>query len=257
MNIKNRRIQYIIDLITELTKKELKVRYKNSFLGYLWSILSPLSSALVFFVAFKIVIKLEIKNYVLFLISGLFSWQWFTNSVYASTNLFLQNAPLIKKVKFPRDALVYSMVLNDFIHFVLATPVIFLMMIVYKQKFSAYLLLLPILACLQFLFVSGVSLVVSSLNLFFRDLERLIVVFTSMLFYMTPIIYSEQMVPQKYKFILFLNPMSYFVILYRNVFMFNRIEYNMLLVAAMYSIVIFLIGHKIYSKLQWRFAEIV
>lgn len=257
MSIKNKQIQYIVDLITELAKKELKVRYKNSFLGYLWSVLSPLSSALVFFVAFKVVIKLKIENYVLFLISGLFSWQWFTNSVYASTNLFLQNASLIKKVKFPRDTLVYSMVLNDLVHFVLATPVIFLMMIIYKQNFTVHLVLLPVLICLQFLFVSGVSLVVSSLNLFFRDLERLIVVFTSMLFYMTPIIYSEQMVPQKYKFILWLNPMSYFVILYRDIFMFNRIEYNLLLTIAIYSVATFFIGYEIYKKLQWRFAEIV
>lgn len=257
MNIKNRQIQYIVDLITELAKKELKVRYKNSFLGYLWSVLSPLCSAVVFFVAFKVVIKLKIENYVLFLISGLFCWQWFTNSVFASTNLFLQNSTLIKKVNFPRDTLVYSMVLNDLVHFVLAMPVIFLFMIIYKQRFSEHLLLLPVLIVLQFLFVSGVSLVVSSLNLFFRDLERLVVVFVNLLFYMTPIIYSDQMVPQKYKFILWLNPMSYFVVLYRGVFIFNKTYYDRLLVITVYSLVVFIIGYKIYRKLQWRFAEIV
>lgn len=257
MNIKNRQIQYIVDLITELAKKELKVRYKNSFLGYLWSVLSPLCSAIVFFVAFKVVIKLKIENYVLFLILGLFCWQWFTNSVFASTNLFLQNSTLIKKVNFPRDTLVYSMVLNDLVHFVLAMPVTFLFMIVYKQRFSEHLLLLPVLIVLQFLFVSGVSLVVSSLNLFFRDLERLVVVFVNLLFYMTPIIYSDQMVPQKYKFILWLNPMSYFVVLYRGVFIFNKTYYDRLLVITVYSLVVFIIGYKIYRKLQWRFAEIV
>ncbi len=257
MNIKNRQIQYIVDLITELAKKELKVRYKNSFLGYLWSVLSPLCSAVVFFVAFKVVIKLKIENYVLFLISGLFCWQWFTNSVFASTNLFLQNSTLIKKVNFPRDTLVYSMVLNDLVHFVLAMPVIFLFMVIYKQRFSEHLLLLPVLIVLQFLFVSGVSLVISSLNLFFRDLERLVVVFVNLLFYMTPIIYSDQMVPQKYKFILWLNPMSYFVVLYRGVFIFNKTYYDRLLVITVYSLVVFIIGYKIYRKLQWRFAEIV
>lgn len=257
MNIKNRQIQYIFDLITELAKKELKVRYKNSFLGYLWSVLSPLCSAVVFFVAFKVVIKLKIENYVLFLISGLFCWQWFTNSVFASTNLFLQNSTLIKKVNFPRDTLVYSMVLNDLVHFVLAMPVIFLFMVIYKQRFSEHLLLLPVLIVLQFLFVSGVSLVISSLNLFFRDLERLVVVFVNLLFYMTPIIYSDQMVPQKYKFILWLNPMSYFVVLYRGVFIFNKTYYDRLLVITVYSLVVFIIGYKIYRKLQWRFAEIV
>lgn len=257
MKIKNRNLEYTIDLITELAKKELKVRYKNSVLGYLWSVLSPLSSALVFFIAFKIVIKLQIENYVLFLISGLFCWQWFTNSVFASANLFLQNSTLIKKVNFPRQTLVYSMVLNDMVHFVLTIPVIFLFMVIYKQNFSLYLLYLPVIITLQFLFISGVSLVISSLNLFFRDLERLVIVFTNLLFYMTPIIYSDQMVPQKYKIVLILNPMAYFVVLYRDIFLFDKIQYDLLGIVAVYSIVIFYIGYTIYKSLQWRFAEVV
>ncbi len=255
--IKNRKVQYIFDLIIELAKKELKVRYKNSVLGYLWSILSPLSSAVVFYIAFKIVIRLKIDNYVLFLIAGLFCWQWYTNSIFASSTLFLNNSTLIKKVKFPRDTLVYSMVLNDLIHFVLALPVIFLFIAIYKQKFPTMIVFLPILLIFQFLLVSGVSLIISSLNLFFRDLERLVIVFTNLLFYITPIIYNEDMIPAKYRFIIYLNPMAYFVILYRRIFINNQLEYNLLLLAASYSLLIFYIGYRIYKSLEWRFAEVV
>ncbi|MCX7910904.1 MAG: ABC transporter permease [Endomicrobia bacterium] len=257
MLINKRNYQYLVDLITELAKKELKVRYKNSFLGYLWSILSPLTSAVVFFVAFKIVIKLKIENYVLFLISGLFCWQWFTNSLLGSANLFLNNANLIKKVSFPRDTLVYSMVINDMVHFILSFPVIFLFMGLYRQNFSYYLFLLPIAIILQFFFVSGMSLIISSINLFFRDLERLVVVFTNLLFYATPIIYSEEMVPLKYKIILSLNPMANFVILYRDLLLSNRVQINILMLCFIYSIGFFYLGYNIYKNLQWKFAEII
>lgn len=255
--IQNKKFQYIFDLITELAKKELKVRYKNSFLGYLWSVLSPLTSALVFFIAFKIVMRLEVENYVLFLISGLFCWQWYTNSIFASAKIFLENSTLIKKVNFPRDTLVYSMVINDLVHFVLAIPVVFLFIAIYKQKFPTLIVFLPLLLVFQFLLVSGVSLIISSLNLFFRDLERLVIIFTNLLFYITPIIYPESMVPQKYKFIIYLNPMAYFVIIYRNIFVNNQISLTLLLISIVYSTVVFLIGYKIYKSLEWRFAEVV
>ncbi|MEN3013089.1 MAG: ABC transporter permease [Endomicrobiia bacterium] len=257
MNLKESKVRYFFDLISELTKKEIKVRYKNSFLGYLWSVLSPLFTALVFFVAFKVVIKLKIENYVLFLISGLFCWQWYTNSIFASSTLFLNNSSLIKKVNFPRETLVYSMVLSDMFHFLLSIPVILLFVFIYRQKFPYFIFLLPFVVFFQFVFISGISLIISSINLFFRDLERLVIVFTNLLFYITPIIYSENMVPEKYKIFLYINPMAYFVILYRNIFLFNKINLDLLLVAAAYSLVAYFVGYKIYSFLRWKFAEVV
>ncbi|MCX7956881.1 MAG: ABC transporter permease [Endomicrobia bacterium] len=257
MKFKNDRLQYYFDLIIELVKKEVKVRYKNSFLGYLWSILSPLLSALIFFIAFKVVIRLKIDNYVLFLISGLFCWQWYTNSAFASSTLFLNNATLIKKVNFPRDTLVYSMVISDLLHFLLSIPVILFFIYIYRQKFPYFIFLVPVLAISQFFLISGVSLIISSINLFFRDLERLVVVFTNLLFYMTPIIYSENMIPERYKVILYINPLSCFVISYRNVFMFNKIQTEFFALAVIYSFIVYYIGYKIYSFLKWKFAEIV
>ena len=89
--------RYYFDLLLALTQKEIKARYKSSFLGYLWSIANPLSLALVFFLAFKVFMKIPIENYALFLIAGLFPWQWFANSVVGSAGVYLGNASLIKK----------------------------------------------------------------------------------------------------------------------------------------------------------------
>src|SRR4030042_1176813 len=109
----NFRIQHYIDLITILTQKEMKVRYKSTFFGYIWSIAHPLAFAFVFFMAFKVVMRIQMEGYAVFLIAGLFPWQWFSNSVNASPMVFLSNASIIKKVNFPRDIIPFAIVLQD------------------------------------------------------------------------------------------------------------------------------------------------
>src|SRR2546425_9897030 len=174
------------DILLELTKKEVKVRYKNTYLGYLWSLLNPLASAAVLFFAFKIVMRVPIENYTLFLLAGLFPWQWFSNSVNASASVFIANSSLIKKTSFPRELLVYSVVLNDLFHFLCSVPVIIILLVIHgKSPTLAWLLWLPLLVLCQALLVSGLSLVVASVNLFFRDLERLVGVGGNLLFYLT------------------------------------------------------------------------
>src|SRR5512137_280342 len=98
--------EYLKDLLVVLTQKEVKLRYKNSWLGYLWSVANPLAFAALYFVAFSVYMRVDIPRYPLFLIAGLFPWQWIANSAGASPNLFLTNTSLIKKVRFPRHVLV-------------------------------------------------------------------------------------------------------------------------------------------------------
>ncbi len=116
--------RYYFDLISVLTKKEIKVRYKNSVLGYVWSIANPLLYAIIFYFVFKIIMRFRIKNYSLFLITGLFPWQWVNNSIIGSTGSFIGNVSLIKKINFPRLFLPLAQVLNDAFHFLVSIPVI-------------------------------------------------------------------------------------------------------------------------------------
>ena len=94
----SKKLEYYRDLIWVLTIKEMKIKYKNSYLGYLWSIGNPLALAFVFFIAFKVVMRIQMQNYSLFLIAGLFPWQWMANSLSASPMVFLANYSIIKKV---------------------------------------------------------------------------------------------------------------------------------------------------------------
>lgn len=250
--------QYIIDLLLVLTLKELKVRYKNNVLGYLWSVLHPLAFAFVFFVAFKIVMRIQMENYTLFLIAGLFPWQWFSNSVNFSTGALIGNASIIKKINFPREVIPMVTVLNDAIHFILAFPVIILFMLIYhKLPTISWLYGIPLLFALQFLLIYGLSLIFSAINLFFRDMERLISIFTTLLFYFTPIIYPETMIPEKYRHLIMLNPVAPLMINWRNLILDGRIELVELVPCFIYSVLIFVTGYLLFKKLSYRFAEVL
>ncbi len=253
-----RNLENYRDLIVVLTQKEIKVRYKSSVFGYLWSIGHPLAFAFVFFLAFKVIMKLQMEDYTLFLIAGLFPWQWFSNSVNASPMVFLGNASIIKKVNFPRNIIPLTTVLQDMIHFILSIPVIVLFIFIYHRSPGiSWLYGIPLLLCIQFLLTYGISLMISSINLFFRDLERLTGIFTTLIFYLTPIIYPETMVPERYKQLINLNPIAPLMISWRNLFLNNTLEVSLVTISLVYSIFAFIIGYLVYKKLSWRFAEVI
>lgn len=258
MLLGKRGFRHYVDLLTVLTQKEMKVRYKSSFLGYLWSVLHPLAFAFVFFAIFKVIMRVQMENYTLFLICGLFPWQWFSNSVGTSPGVFLGNAAIIKKVNFPRNVTLLAFILQDMLHFVLAIPVIVLFMFVYQKTPSiSWVYGIPILGGIQLLMTYGIGLSLASLNLFFRDLERLTMILMMFLFYCTPVIYPQTMVPQKYWYVLYLNPITPLIVSWRTLFLDGGLVWDFTLVSLLISIVVFLIGFWVYKKLAWRFAEIL
>jgi lipopolysaccharide transport system permease protein len=255
----NSRIRHYIDLITILTQKEMKVRYKSTFFGYVWSIAHPLAFALVFFMAFKVVMRIKMEGYAVFLIAGLFPWQWLSNSVNASPMTFFFNASLIKKVSLPRNILPLATVLQDMIHFLLSIPVIVLFLFIYHRSPSlSWLYGIPLLLIIQFLMTYGLSLTIASINLFVRDLERLTGIFMTLLFYFTPIIYPETMIPEKYQsLVLFLNPLSALMVSWRNLFLNGTLEFSLLAASFAYGLFTFALGSAVYTRLSWRFAEVL
>ena len=256
--MKLNRWNYYIDLITVLTQKEIKIRYKNSILGYLWSILNPLAMALIFFFAFKKVLKVQIEDYTYFLICGLFPWQWFINSVSLSTNALIGNSTLIKKVNFPRQFIPLAVVLNDAVHFILSLPVVIFFGFYYKiYPNLSWIYGVPLLFFSQFILIFGLSLFVSALNLFFRDLERIVNIGIMLLFYATPIFYTMKFVPEKYKKILLFNPLVFLIENWRNVLMRGYLDFYKYGINLVYNLLLFLICFYIFKKLSHKFAEVL
>lgn len=244
------------DLIVVLTQKELKSRYKNLKLGYLWSLGNPLAYGLVYWLVFKFVMKVKIEAFPLFLISALFAWQWFTNSILVSATTFIGNASLIKKVNFPRHLLLLVVCLQDLIHFIAALPIIFLFMFIYGKSFSPILFIgIPLLCAIQLLYTYSLGLFVSTANLFFRDIERLVGIFITFLFYFTPIVYSMQMVPDEYQFLVKLNPVGPLIMNWRNLFFEGTLNMEYVGISLCYGLLFLALGQFTYRRLSWRFAE--
>jgi len=249
---------YYKDLLLELIKKDIKVRYKNSYLGYFWSIANPLFLALIFYFVFKVVTKVQMENYTLFLISGLFVWQWISNSIMQGANLYIANASLIKKVDFPRNFLVISLVFSEGFNFLMSIPVLIGFLLYYHQyPYFNWIYYFPILILISGIFIYSLSLLIATVNLFFRDMERLIGLLMTFLFYLTPIIYPISMVPQKYHFFLYFNPFFPLIMLWQEVFVYNDFSFKFLASAIFYDIIFFLISYIIYNKLKYKFAELV
>lgn len=249
------------DILVVLVQKEFKVRYKNTFLGYAWSLMQPLLFALVFYFVFSVIARWEVENvhFSLFLITGLFPWQWVSNSVSASNWFFLGNSSLIRKVVFPRRFLVHAGVISDMIHFVISIPVIVAFMLWFGRIPSVHWLWqVPLLVAVQFLIVQGLALAVATLNLFFRDLERITGIMLMLVMYLSFIIIPPKMLIEKgYGWLLYANPMASLTQCWRGVFLDGVMHWDMLGVVFTFAIMVQLIGRRLYRKMEWRFAEIV
>jgi len=251
-------LRYYIDLIEVLTLKEIKVRYKNNIFGYFWSILHPLSLALVFYFAFKFIMKFQIKNFAYFLICGLFPWQWFSNSVLAGSTSLLANATLIKKVNFPKFFIPLATVLNDAFHFLASLPVIlFFGFLFNKFHFLVLFSFLPLQLLAQFIITYGLVLFLAPINLFFRDLERLIQIGLTILFYLTPIIYDVSFIPPNLKVFFYLNPLFGLIENWRLIFIEGSFNWFYFELSLLEGILIFFFGFKVFKKLSPRFAEVL
>lgn len=251
-------IGYLLDLLYVMTAKDLKVRYKSSVLGYLWSVANPLLFAMIYFFIFKMIMRVQIPDYTLFIITGLFPWQWFAGSVTTSLFSFLSNAQIIKKTVFPRTVIPLSNVMMEGFHFLCTIPVIIVFMLVYHRIPSLnWLWGIPLIAIGQIILSFGLSLFLSTLNLFFRDLERFVSLGIMLMFYCTPILYNSEMIPEKYQWITQYSPLAWMITGWRDLLMNNVINYPVIAEFYLASAVIMILGVMVFNKLKFRFAEIL
>lgn len=250
--------EYLRDLIIVLTEKEIKGRYKNSWLGYAWSVLNPLAFATVYYLAFGVFMRVQITDYPLFLVAGLFPWQWVSHSMSSAPNIFLANATLLKKVRFARHILVVSAVLSDGLHFLMSIPVILVFLAIYHVAPTWFWLIgVPALTGIQLIMVYGMSLLIASLNLFLRDLDRLTILFMAFLFFLTPIAYTSSMIPERYQVYMYLNPFTPLILNWQQLFLTGTLSAGGVLAAGMMAALMAIVGYLIYSKLAPKFAEVI
>lgn len=250
-------IKNYIDITSVLISKDFKIKYKNTLLGYIWAIGYPLVFAAILYIAFQNIIRIELDNYGLFLIVGIFPWQWFANATYLSSIILISNASIIKKIMFPRLLLPLSTILIEMLHFIISWIVIIAFLFINDQPlfYFCWLYGVPLVAAIQLVMIYGVGLAASSLNIFFRDTERIINIAITMLFYLTPVIFPLKMVPERFKPYFLINPMTGIIELWRALFLEGSLLWKGIGISAVYAIVSLLIGSVIYCRLKSRFAE--
>ena len=244
------------ELLKNNVKKEIRGKYKGSFLGILWSFVNPLLSSLVYAIVFPFILKTTQENYLTFLIIGIIPWNIFITTIMQGTSCILINAGIIKKVYFPREILPISVATSGLVNFLISLIVIFLFIIFSGIGFSWYILLLPFVILVQYLFSLGLIFFSSAINVYVRDAEYLINFILSMLFYATPIIYSSSLFPEKFQFILELNPMTQIITCYRDILLYKcPPHFKRLGVVFIVSLLLVWLGHKFFKKLEKGFAE--
>ena len=206
--------QQIVDyreLLWNLVGTELKLRYRNSILGFLWTILNPLFFLLILAVVFSRIIKFQMDNYMIFLFSGLTSWLMIQQTVLIATGSIVNNQGLIKKVYVPKILFPLSNVLARFIDHLVLTVILFGFMLYFHMDFTWNLLLIPAVVLMLFFFSLGLSLIASVFYIRIRDVQNILSIAFQAFFYLTPIIYPLEVLPASFQKVFLLNPFYYFI----------------------------------------------
>ncbi len=252
------------ELIVNFVVKDLKVRYKNSMLGFLWSLLNPLFMMLIFTFVFSNVFKLGIKNFPIFLLTGLFAWNFFNMAVVTGASSVVANGSLVKKIYFPRETLPVSAVFAELVNYLIAMVLLFAFLIFYGYNFYIFIPLLVVVVILQTLFTVGLSLFLAAINVYFRDIQYIVGVFLLALFYASPILYDVHLLStagifQRMPWLLTvykLNPIASFMVLYRSLLYENVWpSWPVFLYVAIAAILSFLLGMAVFNRMEPSFAE--
>ena len=246
------------EMIKSWTRKELKTRYKGSFLGFLWTFVNPLLQLVVYSIIFPFVMRFNQENYAMFLFVALIPWNFFTASMQSSCGLIVWNSNMVTKVYFPREVLPISFTLSGVFNMLFSYVIVFPMLALFRVPFTWNLLWLPVLIFCQSILCLGFALLVSSINVYFRDIEYIIGIAMMALYFLTPIMYDISNLPERLQRIMFINPMTAYIIMYRDV-TFNGVGVNpgMLAFSLIYSIAIFAVGAVTFEKLQRKFTEVL
>ena len=202
-------------IIKSMAIKNLKAKYVGSTLGILWAIINPLLIMFVVTFVFTKIMNTETKNFPLFMLSALLPWFFFANSISEATTSMRDNVNVLSQFVMTREIIPISIVLANFINFLFGFAVMLPIFIIFNAGVLRHLFLLPLAMILHFAFVLGVSLSFSVINVYFRDLSQLLNVGLMFLFWLTPIFYSLDMIPEAYHMVVFINPAVCYAVIYR------------------------------------------
>jgi lipopolysaccharide transport system permease protein len=244
------------DIVITLAKKDFKLRYRNSVLGFLWSLLNPLAYMVILTAVFSYLLRSNIPNFPSFILLALLVWRFFSVGTSSSLYSIVGNPSFITKVRLPRFLIVLSANVASLFGAVLEFTALFPVLIILGIKINFLALLLPAIIGLEFLLILGVSLGLAALNTKYRDFNQVWDIALQLGFFLSPIVYDAGLVPDRYKFLYFLNPMTRLIDAARDIFLYGfppfLTDYAVIITACA---LLLLVGGGVFRLLERSFAE--
>lgn len=272
------------NLLRVMVRRELKIRYKNSVLGFFWSLINPLVTVIVMTFVFKYIMGVKVPNYSAYILAGYLPFTFFQLALMDSAQSVLGSIQLVRKIYFPREILPLTYVIANFVHLVLAIAMFFVYLaVIYLRHpqeipFRATVALLPLLLVINLFLAAGFSLLISALNVFYEDVKYIVGIITYLLLFLCPVMYFSEQVRYSGMFggggrivylIYHLNPIAEMVTAYRKVLLAPQavvartggtypplpLDWRLLSFTAAFSVFILWYGYRTFNKLKWRFVE--
>jgi lipopolysaccharide transport system permease protein len=246
------------DLLVTLTLREVRARYKGSWLGFVWALLNPLLMMAVYAVVFAHVMRVQVPHYTAFLLAGLLPWAWFSAGVGAAAASITANAALVRKVRFPHEVLPLVAIATHGIQFLLALPVLLGLLAWHGLWPGLALAWLPVVMAVQFLLAWGLGLLLATANAYFRDVEQLLGPVLMAWFYLTPIVYPAAFLPPGYRTWLGWNPLTAVFTGYQGLFLEGRPPaFGALAASGAVGVALTAVGWAVLRARRTSFAEVV
>lgn len=248
------------DLLIEITKREIKARYKQSILGYAWVVIVPLLNLTVLTLVFSYFVRIPTGGipYPVFLFTGLIPWTFTANSLISSTSSLVGNSSLITKIYLPTEVFPISTVLTKFIDFLLTIIVGLFLVLIFRVPLHPLLIYIPLIFAVQLLLTLGVSFIFSALNVFYRDIENVMGVMVTIWMYLSPVLYPQELIPSQWLPIYNLNPMAPIIGAYRNTVLYGVppawASFTYSVIAA---VLIFVVGLLFFKHRSRYFADVI
>lgn len=245
------------EVIRNFVETNLKMRYKRSVLGFLWTLLNPLLTMAITATVFSLIFRFNLKNYAVYIFCGLVPWNFINSSAISGSIAIISNEGYIKKIYLPKVIFPLNAVLTEFINSFFNLISLYILGIFLHIEISLSILILPYAFLTMFVFCLGMAMVFSILTVYFRDLHHIIQISFSALFYLCPIIYPVERFPEKYRFIFDYNPFNYYITMFRDAIYYNRwSEPHVLQLSALFAVLSLLMGlflfHREEKKIIFR-----
>ena len=247
------------ELLAVLTMRDIKVRYKQTVLGVAWAVIQPLLTMILFSVIFGRLAKLPSDGlpYPIFVYAGLLPWTFFANALATSGNSLVGQQHLISKVYFPRLIIPLSSVGTGLIDFAISSVILLLLMVYFDIGWSFHLLAVPFLVLAVIFIALGVGTLLSALTVSYRDFRYVVPFMVQFWMYATPVVYPASLFPEKWQWVLFLNPMAGLIEGFRSAFLDRPFDWTGIGISMSVATIVFVLGVFYFEKMERRFADII